>query len=424
MLARQMTAIAKAATNAKGFLARQKRNYRVAVGRQAMSSFFANLTAQYNSIYVISLGANPVQLGGISSAASALGALLSLPVGWLADRYSLRKLYTTGVLLTALAALIYGLAHTWQLIVVASMAAVPASQLLGAGCSVICRDSVANKDRLTAQNTCVTLASLGGLFAPMAAAVLVSGAGGLTTEGIRSLYWLQFVGYLLVFHLVFRWLEEPSHIRGLRGTKPGNFLADFRQLLDVGSPLKRWTAVALLTSLPDAMTAPFLQLYAYEVKGANATVLAAMTTAMILTRLLFGIPLGRLADRFGRKRLIYLLTPVWYTSTIMLVLASNPYMLVSAAALQTFHGIASGAAGAMGLELVPAEMAGRWHGVLGILGGLVAVPAPLLGGIIYRYWGPAWVLLLPIAIDLTLRLPFLATVPETLHGDPRSDGGG
>lgn len=418
-----MNAVSRAVDTVRSFMIRQKRNYRVAVGRQSMSNFLANLTAQYNSIYVTELGANPVQLGGISSVASGVGALLALPVGWLVDRYSLKKLYLTGILLTAVASLMYGLASGWKLIIVASIAAVPASQFLGAGCSVICRDSVANRDRLTAQNICVTLASVGGLVAPAIAAAMVNATGGLTSRGIRPLYWIQVIGYLVVFFLVARRLGEPSYVREPRTGRLADIVADFRQLLDTKSPLKKWTLVALLTSMPQAMTAPFIQLYAYEHKGATAAILAAMTTATILTRLVFGIPLGRFADRFGRKRLIYALTPLWYGSFLMLVLARSPVLLVVAAALQTFFNIASGAAGAMGMEMVPARMAGRWHGVLGILGGVAAIPASLLGGVIYRHWDPVWVFLLPIAIDLFLRLPLLASVAETLRRDSRREGG-
>jgi len=418
-----MNALARAVATAHRFMIRQKHNYRVAVSRQAMSSFLANLTVQYNSIYITGLGANPVQLGGISSAASGVGALLSLPVGWLVDRYSLRKLYLTGILLTAVASLMYGLASGWKLIIVASIAAVPASQFLGAGCSVICRDSVANRDRLTAQNICVTLASAGGLGAPAVAAALVTTTGGLTSRGIRPLYWIQVTGYLVVFFVVLRRLGEPSYLREPRAARLADFAADFRQLLETGSPLKKWMLVALLTSMPQAMTAPFFQLYAYEHKGATAAILAARPPATILARLVFGIPLGRFADRFGRKRLIYALTPLWYGSFLMLILARGPILLVGAAALQTFFNIASGAAGAMGMEMVPARMAGRWHGVLGILGGVAAIPASLLGGVIYRHWDPVWVFILPIAIDLTLRLPLLARVAETLPGDSRREDG-
>jgi len=411
-----MKTLTMAAAGAVRFVNRQKRNYRVALTRQAINSFLANLTMQYNSIYVAGLGASPVELGGISSVASAVGALVSLPVGWLVDRYSLKKVWSLGVLLVAVTALMYALAPTWHLIIVATIVSTLAMRLTGTGCGVISADSVPNEDRVTAQNVCVTLASLASMAAPVLAAFLIARAGGLTVEGIRPLYWLQFVGYAFVFYFVVRHLEEPRHMRGMHRPDARRFVADFRQLFHTGTPLKRWTAVALLTSLPMAATAPFFQLYAHEFKQADERVLALMATSMILTRLAFGIPLGRLADRIGRKKIIYLLTPLWYGSFILLVLATNSYMLIAAAALQTFYNIAMGATGAMTLELVPVEVVGRWRGLLGLLNGLVAIPAPLLGGVIYRHWGAHLVFLIPIAIDLLFRLPLFATVPETLHG--------
>jgi hypothetical protein len=50
---------------AKGFISRQKHNYRVAIARSAANSFLANLTAQYDSIYTVALGADSVQLGTV-----------------------------------------------------------------------------------------------------------------------------------------------------------------------------------------------------------------------------------------------------------------------------------------------------------------------------------------------------------------------
>ena len=68
----------------------------------------------------------------------------------------------------------------------------------------------------------------------------------------------------------------------------------------------------------------------------------------------------------------------------------------------------------MTLELVPLEKQGKWSGVLGLFTGLLTVPAPILGGLIWRELGPMYVFLIPVVFDLLLRIPLLATVPETL----------
>jgi MFS family permease len=158
-----------------------------------------------------------------------------------------------------------------------------------------------------------------------------------------------------------------------------------------------------------------VQLYAHEIKGADQVLLGVMATATVVARLVSGIPVGWLADRIGRKRVIYMLTPLWYASNLLLVLAPGPVTLVLSAILLAFYNIASGATNAMTLEVVSLEQQGRWGGLLGFFAGLVAIPAPILGGLIWRELGPMYVFLIPIVLDLLLRIPLLASVPETLE---------
>jgi MFS family permease len=144
-----------------------------------------------------------------------------------------------------------------------------------------------------------------------------------------------------------------------------------------------------------------------------------MATATVVARLVSGIPVGRLADKIGRKRVIYLLTPLWYASNFLLVLSPAftlkvPVMLVLSSILLAFYNLSSGVTNAMTLEVIALEQQGRWGGLLGFFAGLVTIPAPLLGGLIWRELGPGYVFLIPIGLDLLLRIPLLATVPETL----------
>ena len=397
------------------FLRRQKHNYRVAVVRASANRFLLSLTQQYSSIYTVALGADSVQLGMVNSIGSAISSLISMPVGWGIDRYGIRRLYLLGIALLAGDALIYGLARGWQTIIVATVLASVAMRLTGTGCSVICADSVHNEDRVTAQNVCVTFSSVSSMMSPLIAAYLVTSCGGINVEGIRPLYYLRFVGYGLVFLFVALYLREPQGGALRRDGGRLSFAVAYRQLFEGRKGLPRWILIASLTGLPMAMTTPFLQLFAHEIKGADQYVLGAMATAMVVTRLLFGVPLGRLADSIGRKRTIYLITPLWYASFLMLILATGPVMLVLAGALQTFYFISSGATSAMTIELVPVDCQGRWSGLLGLCAGLVAVPAPMLGGLLWRELGPIYVFLLPLAIDLLLRIPLLSSVPETLQ---------
>ena len=165
-----------------------------------------------------------------------------------------------------------------------------------------------------------------------------------------------------------------------------------------------------------------MQLYAHEIKGADQYILGAMATATVVAQLLFGIPIGRLADRIGRKRVIYWLTPLWYGSNLLLAFSPGPITLVLSSVLLAFYTISSTATSAMTLELVSLEQQGKWGGLLGLFTGLLTVPAPIIGGLIWRELGPLYVFVIPVVADLLLRVPLLATVTETLVTEDHPSG--
>jgi len=398
------------------FVRRQKRNYRVAVTRQAGSSFLINLTAQYDSIYTAALGASPVELGTINSIGGAVSSFLSPIVGWLVDRFGPKRFFVAGITLMGLSALVYGLAPTWSVIIPAMILFSIAMRLIGTGCGVICGDSLHNPDRATGQNLCNVFSSLASLVAPLAAALLITRLGGISAEGIRPLYFIKVAGFAALVVFIVVQLSEPIRAQTARGQGLRGVLDDLRQVMTHRPELGRWVVVSALGWLPFAMAGPFVQLFAHEIKGADQYVLGMMASATVALPLVFGIPMGRLADRIGRKKVIYALSPLWYVSYLLLVYAPGPWAVVLAGAFLGFYQITLIVGGAMMIELVSVDQLGRWSGLNGLFRGLVTIPGPLLAGLIWQQLGPAYVFLVPIGVDLLVRLPLLSTVPETLHG--------
>jgi MFS family permease len=236
-----------------GFIRRQKYNYRVGVARSAANNLLTGLTSQYNAIYAVGLGADSVQLGSLSSVGSAISTLISTPVGWSVDRLGVRPFFLLAVALSAAGALLYALAHDWRILVVAAILASISTRLSGTSSSVVCADSVQNRDRATAQNVCGTLSSLAAMVSPLVAAYLVTVFGGMDVEGIRPLYYLRFAGYGLVFLFVAAKLREPRVRRLDRAKGPLGFVADFRHLFAGKPSLRRWIVISALSSLPMAM---------------------------------------------------------------------------------------------------------------------------------------------------------------------------
>jgi len=359
------------------FLRRQPHNFNVIVARQAFYTFLTGLTAPYESIYIVALGASSVQLGLVNSIGNATSSLIAAPAGWLVNRFGAKRYFLLGISLLALAALVFAAAPAWSWIIGAMLLTSLAIRLNGTACGVTCAASLRNTNRGTGMGLCGALSSAAGLVAPLLAAALVVGFGGVNVAGLRPLYLVQFAGTLLMLGMVAWLLRELPNLR-TSDARNFSFRQSMGELFAGRAPLKRWIVVSVLGWLPSVVAGPFLLLYAHEIKGADVYTLALMGSVTTATSLLMGIPLGRLADRIGRKRVLYLLAPAGYVSWGMLVLASGPLALVVAAGLWGLSQLALVISEAMSNELVPLPQIGRWRGVLALFRGLVSVPAPLL----------------------------------------------
>lgn len=192
-------------------------------------------------------------------------------------------------------------------------------------------------------------------------------------------------------------------------------VGDFREVFRRGSSTKRWLLFLSLNMFSSGLMVPYRYPYANEIKGANQFIIGGIATATVLTEAIFATPMGRMADRIGRKKLFFMLLPLSCLSNIIYILAPSPEWLLLAGLLAGFRMVAMFTYESMTPELVPRDCIGRWRGLIGLCTGLVSIPAPIIGGFIWENLGPEWVFIFPLIIDLFLRVPLLYSVPETLH---------
>ena len=391
---------------------RQHLNWRTVVTRQIFNRFFNQMTAQYSNIYIRSLGASPVELGAVNSVSGIGSSLISLPLGYLQDNYSIRKIYLIGVALLSLVPFFYATATSWEYIAIAILISGLCMRL--GSCIVICDLSLPNKDRATGKALCEGVGALPTILAPTLAAVIVTYLGGMNADGIRPLYWIKFIVSIILFLFVYRRLQEVE--RPIKEKRKLDIIGDFREVFTRGTATKRWLLFLSLNMFTSGMMMPYRYPYANEVKGADQFIIGGITTAMILTEAIFSTPLGRMADRIGRKKLFYFLTPLFCAANLIYIWAPSSEWLILAGFLMGFRMLSAFAYGSMTPELVPSDCIGRWRGLIGLCTGLLTIPAPIIGGYIWETLGPEWVFIIPVVIDLFVRVPVIYSVPETLLG--------
>ena len=399
------------------FLKRQARDWKVTVLRTALDRLAYQMVFPYLSIYILALGASATQLGLVISLGMLLAGFVSPFTGWYIDRIGPKKIYLLGIGMLAVSYLTYGLARDWTITLIAMVAYWLGYSVSNHSCATVCGNCLANPDRATGMMICETFgAGLLGMAGPILGAGLVTRFGGVNAAGIRPLFFFAFLFTIGTFVLVSTQLSNQRW-RPASTTTP-HLLRDLHQVLKEGRHLKRWLVIASVGGLPLGMVFPFSQVFAHEIKGANELVLAAMVTGSALASIAFAIPLGRLADKVGRKKILFVTIPLFWTSNLMLIWAPHSIFLLVAGALQGFFYIGGPIAAAMERELVPAEQMGRWLGIARLTKMLVSACCTALAGIVWDKVGPQFVFLTFVAMDLVLRIPLLITMPETLRLHP------
>jgi len=388
-------------------------DWKVTALRSSIARFIYQMVLPYLSIYTLALGATHTQLGLVNFIGMAMAGFISPFNGWLIDRIGTKAIYLIGISLLALSYLTYGLAQNWPVIILALMAYWIGFTMSMHGCSVICGNSLKRHQRATAMSCCETLAiGIMGMTGSMLGAFLVTSFGGVNISGIRPIFFVALAGTIGTFFLVLT--QISNHRWGGPGAAKPRFFADLHQVFRQGRNLKRWLIVSAVTFLPHGMIIPYTQVFAREIKGANEFVLGAMVTGYALTPFLLGLPLGRLADHIGRKKVLFITAPLFWTSNLILIWAPSPFFLILSGALLGFVSINQVITGAMTFEMVPPEQMGRWTGINRFCRMLVAAASAYLAGLLMDTIGPQYVFLSVIALDILVRIPLLISTPETL----------
>jgi MFS family permease len=394
----------------RDFLKRQSHNYRIILLRSAISNFFTNLTQSYNSIYITGLGTDEVTLGFLASLSSVINMCISLPLGWISDRYNLKRVMGIGMIVQLIMIAFYAFANDWTWILVAMIAQPFTQAFIMRSQSIMISKDLQDLDRAQGFGLRQIITQFMGLLSPIPAAFIVLYFGGLTVEGIRPLYFISLIGMIILFVYIYSKLVDVPPVQ--RENK-GSFLQDFREVFKDGKGLMAWVGTSSVQAISIGMTGSFVFLYLKEIKGADALTIGLLSTVETLTMIILSIPMSKIADTRGRRFAVLLSRPARILWLPIVVYLHHPYWLIVA---WIFRGISrsSNVLHTWSLELVPPEQRGRWLGIINTINSVFRIPSPIIGGLLYNV-NPALIFLIPFALETFIRIPLFAfKVPETL----------
>ena len=221
---------------------------------------------------------------------------------------------------------------------------------------------------------------------------------------------IQFVVSVVVFLIFASQLAEPEFKRSSQG-KEGVLKSTFEIFTQVPG-LRMILLLNLVRSFFLQMRMPLMQVYFYEVKNADAFIIAYQSTIATAATLLFSVPISNLADRVGRRKMGYISQLIYVLCMLAAVLtpASQPIWLLLYSFFSSLGAAMDVAWNAYIQEYIPLEMRGRWMGVNTTFSSLVSIPGPIIGSIIWSInpdylWWISFVFYLFLAIPLRMRIP-------------------
>jgi MFS family permease len=391
------------------FLKNTESPFKINILRNFVQRFAMNLSVQFQPLFLTSLGANPLILGYLNSLSGVVNTLLAIPTGVTADRVGIKKVLVFTMLLSVVSSFIFALSGSWEMAAVALILSGAVTILDRTVCPMICGSTLPSAERLTGMGVCDTISFFPQLIAPVLGALMINYFGGMNATGIRPIFFIQTAFSLVAVAIVWFWFKNPS---SQMGSGRGNVFKDISAIFKEGKIIKRWLLLTLVAYFP-WQVAFYTPLFAAQVKGADAIIIGGMSAASTLVFVFFAIPLGRLSDTWGRKKVATVAASLMILSYIVLVWAPNTTWLLLAGFLFGFNMSFTQNLIAIAVDLVPRERLGSWTGLQAFCRGFIGIASPIICGYLWSYVFPGSVFYFLAATQI-IALAMLILIPNEI----------
>jgi len=316
------------------------------------------------------LKVNMAVLGLIDGLGNAIVSLSQVGSGYLSDRLRKRKIFIwTGYLCGSASRVGYALSTAWQHLIPFRILD-RSGKIRGAPRDAIVADISTRENRGRNFGLLRTMDHLGA-----ACGVIVSILF-LGYLGYRSLFLLASIPSLIGALLIFVFVKDRKTKRIYKGLS----------LKDLTPSLKLFLILSGVFAL-GSFSYSFLQVYAREF-GFEEWVVQVLYLVFTVTASLMSLPLGKLADKLGRKFVLVLAYSLWGALCLGFVLVRSYVGIVLLFVLYGLHlGAIQPVQRTFVSELSPTEYRASILGTFQMIVGLCALPASVVAGLLWVYFG-------------------------------------
>jgi MFS family permease len=330
------------------------------------------------------LNANMAALGFIDGLGEAIVSLSSAASGYFSDKFRRRKIFIwIGYLCGSVSRIGYSISAVWTHLIPFKMLD-RVGKIRSAPRDAMVADLSTDKTRGRNFGLLRTMDNMGAVAGILIAILFVN------LIGLRLLFALAAIPSLLGAILIFTSIKEPRDA----GRKIFKGMA-FR---DLDKNLRLYIGLNAVFAL-GAFSYSFLLIFAKQA-GFRAGTLPILYLVFTVAAMLFSLPFGRLSDRIGRKRVLFIAYGFWALVCAGFVLGSNRLPIL--VGMFVFYGLHKAALEpvqrTLVTELCPPVYRASALGAFQMMIGLCALPASFAAGLLWENFGVA----VPFAVSLVL----------------------
>lgn len=382
--------------------------------------FVEHSLIQYNVLFAQALGASGTDIGLISLIGALVLFLTSPYIGRAVERHSMKKIMLLGLICDMIATLFFIVANDWRLLIPAFALFFILFRQIAFADMIFVTFTPPNR-RATLMGFSRVLWNIMIFLASPTAALIVTYFGGINEQGIRPLYYISLIILFAIFLILYKELDD-FYISDNRGENEQNYslFEGYQRLFKTESHLKYWLLIRLFRGGSMTLMRVFAPLWIVNIKGATAIVLGTLSALSTICGLLIQVPVGKLADKFGRKKIFILFSTFHCIGLIILIFAPTYEWLMLASVLGIgVGGLEGGGVGGaanaplmvMWWEAVPSASRGRLYGLEGMIMSTARL-FTMIGGILWDLDLKILVILIPVLTEILMVIPLVYRLPE------------
>jgi len=349
-------------------------------------SFFTDISTEMVypliPLYLVSrFGATPVLVGVIEGVAESLASLLKVFSGYVTDKSQKKK----AIAFSGYAA---GLVYKLALLFAGSWVGILAARCIdriGKGIRTAPRDVLvsesADKNNMgRAFGLHKALDMLGTALGILITFFILSSAGGADDFDYKRLFAISIIPAILGL-MMFVFVKQNNKPQDVKKREPF-----WKNIKRIDGQLKLYLLVVFVFTLGNSSNA-FILLKAKAAGFDDVNVILLYFLYSIVASFL-SLPLGRLSDRIGRKKLLvpgYIAFALCYLG---FAFAENQVAMVAVFVLYgTYTAMITGVERAFVAEISPPELKGTMLGLHSTVAGIALLPASIIAGLLWNAYG-------------------------------------